>query len=244
VPSLAASLLAASLLQVPFGSSVEVRLQGRSSVPVAGAVVGDFLVAQGPRAAEDGSTRVTLRPLALGVLTVPFPAAQPSAVEVRPTLAPDAEPRPLLIPEPAPFPWIVAAAPPTAAALALFAVRLLRRRSHRDPVGEFERVLAPLAVPDRWAGADAADTLARGCRAFLQAVTDAPCAAMTTRELSRLLAARLEATLAKTFALAFLLADERRFAGSPTPAEEAVSLVRDLLAAAPQVVTPAAGGRR
>ncbi len=241
--SLAASLLAASLLQVPFGSSVEVRLQGRSSVPVAGDVVGDFLVARGARPAEDGSTCVTLRPLALGVLTVPLPGAQPSAVEVRPTLAPDAEPRPLLIPEPAAFPWTVAAAPAAAAALVLFAVRLLRRRSRRDPVAEFERVLAPLSEPDRWAGADAADTLARGCRGFLQAVTGAPCGAMTTRELSRLLAARLEAALAKTFAVAFVLADETRFAGSPLPPEEAVSLVRDLLAAAPQVA-PAAGGRR
>ena len=241
VPSLAASLLAASLLQVPFGSSFEVRLQGGSSVPEAGAVVGDFLVVQGPRAAENGSTGVTLRPLALGVLTVPLPGAQPSAVEVRPTLAPDAEPRPLLIPEPAPFPWIAAATPAAAVVLVLFVIHLLRRRSRRDPVAEFERALAPLAVPDRWAGADAADALARSCRAFLQAVTGAPCEAMTTRELSRLLAARVEGALAKTFAVAFVLADETRFAGRPTPAEDAVSLVRDLLAAAPQVA-PAAGG--
>lgn len=241
--SLAASLLAASLLQVPFGSSVEVRLQGRSPVPAAGSVIGDFLVAKGSRPAEDGSTRVTLRPLALGVLTVPLPGAQPSAVEVRLTLAPDAEPRPLLIPEPAPFPWTVVAALAAAVALALLAVRLLRRRSRRDPVAELQRTLAPLAAPDGWAGVEAADTLARGCRGFLQAVTGAPCAAMTTRELTRLLAARLEAALAKTFAVAFVLADETRFAGSPPPAEEAVSLVRDLLAAAPQVA-PAAGGRR
>lgn len=241
MPSPASLLLAASLLQIPFGSSVDVRLQGSQSAPAAGAVVGHFLVVRGPRPAEDGATVVTLRPLALGVLGVPLPGAQPSTVEVRPTLAPEAEPRPLLVPEPAPFPWAVLVAPAVAVLLVLLAVRLLRRRSRPDPVAELQRMLAPLAAPDGWTGADAADTLARGCRRFLQAVTGAPCAAMTTRELSRLLAAKLEATLAKTFGVALVLADETRFAGSPPPAEEAVTLVRDVLAAAPQIA-PAAGG--
>lgn len=243
MPSPASLLLAASLLQIPFGSSVDVRLQGPPSVPAAGAVVGHFLVVSGPRPAEDGATIVTLRPLALGVLDVPLPGAQPSTVEVRPTLAPEAEPRPLLVPEPAPFPWAVLVAPAVVVLLMLLAVRLLRRRSRPDPVTELQRTLAPLSVPDGWTGADAADTLARGCRRFLQAATGAPCAAMTTRELSRLLAARLETTPAKTFGVAFLLADETRFAGSPPYTEDAVTLVRDVLAAAPQVAA-STGGRQ
>jgi len=242
VPSAAALLLAASLLQVPFGSSVDVRLQGSPSAPVAGTVVGDFLVVtRSPT--EDGATVVTLRPLALGVLTVPLPGAQPATVEVRPTLARGAEPRPLLVPDPAPFPWTVLAAPAVAAAVVLLAVRLLRRRSRRDPVAELERALAPLALPHGWGGADAPDTLARACRGFLRVVTGAPCEAMTTRELSRLLAARLEVGCAAPFALALVLADEARFAGTVPQTEEAVTLVRDVLAAAPQIA-PNAGGRR
>lgn len=242
MPSAAALLLAASLLQVPFGSSFDVRLQGSSTVPAAGAVVGDLLVVTA-RPAEDGDRIVTLRPLAMGVLTVPLAGAQPSRIEVRPTLAPGAEPRSLLVPDPAPFPWSVLAAPAFAAAVVLLAVRLVRRRSRRDPVAELERALAPLALPPGWAGAGGADTLARACRGFLQVVMGAPCEAMTTRELSRLLAAGLDIAYAAPFALALVLADEARFAGTVPQTEEAVTLVRDVLAAAPQVL-PAAGGRR
>jgi hypothetical protein len=240
VPSAAALLLAASLLQVPFGSSFDVRLQGSPSVPAAGTVVGDFLVVTGSPA-EDGATVVTLRPLALGVLTVPLPGAQPSTVEVRPTLARGTEPRPLLVPEPAPFPWLLLAAPAAAAVVALVAVRLLRRRSRRDPVAELEKALAPLALPPGWAGAGGADTLACACRGFLGAVTGAPCKAMTTRELSCLLATRLEVGCAAPFALALVLADQARFGGSVPQIEEAVTLVRDLLAAAPQIAASTGG---
>ena len=110
-------------------------------------------------------------------------------------------------------------------------------------MAELERALAPLALPHGWGGADATDTLARACRGFLGAVTGAPCKAMTTRELSHLLAARLEVGCAAPFALALVLADEARFGGSVPQTEEAVTLVRDLLAAAPQIAASTGGWR-
>jgi len=137
---------------------------------------------------------------------------------------------------------MVVAAPVLAAAVVVLAVRLVRRRSRRNPVAELERALAPLVLPPGWVGAGGADTLARACRGFLGVVTGAPCEAMTTRELSRLLAARLEIGFAAPFALALVLADEARFASTGTQPEEAVTLVRDVLLAAPQIL-PAAGGR-
>lgn len=237
MPSVTALVLAASLLRVPFGSSVEVRISASEPVPAVGSVVGDFLVVSGARAAQ-GTTVMTLRPLGLGVLAVPLPGAQPGVVDVRPTLAPGGEPRPLLIPEPAPLPWVALAAPVVAAVLAAVVVHLLRRRARRDPVAELQRVLAPLSVPAGWERAEAADVLARSCRGFLQAVTGLPCEAMTTRELSRLLAARLEIGSAASFALALVLADDARFAGNIPPTEEAATLVRGLLE-----VVPAAGGQ-
>ena len=133
MPSAAALLLAASLLQVPFGSSFDVRLHGSSPAPATGTIVGDLLVVTA-RPTDEGDRIVTLRPLALGVLTVPLAGAQPSKVEVRPTLAPGAEPRSLLVPAPAAFPWVAVAAPFLAAALVVLAVRLVRRRSRRDPL--------------------------------------------------------------------------------------------------------------
>ena len=241
MPSAAAALLAASLLQVPFGSSFDVRLNGSSPAPATGTIVGDLLVVTA-RPTEEGDRIVTLRPLALGVLTVPLAGAQPSEVEVRPTLAPGAEPRSLLVPDPAAFPWMVVAAPFLAAVVVVLVVRLVRRRSRRDPLGELERALAPLALPLGWVGAGGADTLARACRGFLRVVTGAPCEAMTTRELSRLLAARLDIGFAAPFALALVLADEARFADTAPQPEEAVTLVRDVLSAAPQIL-PATGGR-
>lgn len=234
----AALLLAASLLQVPFGSSLEVSVPSTPAVPAPGAVVGDFLVVNQSRPAE-GAIVVTLRPLALGLLTVPFPGAQPSRVDVRPTLAQGAQPRPLLVPEPPPLPWAALAATAVVLALVPVAARLLRRRSSRDPVAELQQVLAPLAAPAGWKVAGAADALAHGCRGFLQATTGAPCEAMTTRELTRLIAARLEIACAAPFALALVLADEARFAGSLPPAEEAATLVRNLLD-----VAPVAGAQR
>jgi hypothetical protein len=242
VPSAAALLLAASLLQVPFGSSFDVRLQGSSTAPAAGTVVGDFLVVTA-RPMEGGDRIVTLRPLALGVLTVPLNGAQPSTVEMRPTLTPGAEPRSLLVPDPAAFPWLVLAATAVAVAVVVLAVRLARRRSRRDPVAELQRTLAPLALQPGWVGTGSADTLARACRGFLRVVTGAPCDAMTTRELSRLLAASMDIGFAAPFALALVLADEARFAGTVPQPEDAVTLVRDVLAAALQIL-PVAGGRR
>ncbi len=192
---------------------------------------------------ENGSTVVTLRPLALGELTVPLPGAQPSRVEVVPTLGPDARPQPPMIPMPPPFPWGVGAAPLAGIVLIVLAARLLRRGRRRDPLAELESSLRPLAFPRAWAAENAADRLARGCRGFLEAVTAKPCAAMTTRELSRLLAARVEAGFATPFALALVLADEARFGRTLPPADVAVEVVRQLLAAAPEVALAAGGGR-
>jgi len=240
VCSVASLLLAASLVRIPFSSSLEVRLPEGTQVPER-SVAGDFLVLASR--AEGGSRVVTLRPLALGDLAVPLPGAQPSRVEVVPSDAADARVRPPVIPAPPAFPWGLVAVPLAAAALAALAVVLLRRRRRRDPLAELEDALHPLASPAAWTAAVAPDRLAGGCRAFLAAVTAAPCAAMTTRELSRLLAARVEAGLATPFALALVLADEARFAGMPPPAEVAVEVVRQLLAAAPALAV-AAGGRR
>jgi hypothetical protein len=237
VHSVAALVLAGGLLQVPFGSSVDVHVPASLSVPALGSVAGDFLVVGRSRAGE-GAIVVTLRPLAIGTLAVPLPGARPSNVEVRPILAAGMEPRPLLVPEPPPFPWTVLAASVVAVVLLLAAVHLLRHRSRRDPVAELRRALVPLAAPRAWEAAGAADALARGCRGFLQAVTGSPCEAMTTRELTRLLASRLEIACAAPFALALVLADDARFAGNVPPAEEAATLVRNLLD-----VAPVAGGQ-
>jgi hypothetical protein len=236
LPSVAALVLAAGLLEVPFGSPVEVHVPPSATTPASGAVVGDFLVVGSRHGAE--SMVVTLRPLALGVLAVPLPGAQPATVDVRPTLAAGASPRPLLVPAPPTFPWVIVAAPVATVALILLAIAALRRHGHRDPVADLQRALAPLAVPDGWEKPGAADALARGCRGFLRAVTGSPCEAMTTRELSRLLAARVDISCAAPFGLALVLADEARFAGLLPPADEAATLVRGLLE-----VMPAVGGR-
>ena len=235
MPSLAPLLLAAALMQIPFGSSLETRLPASASVPANRRVAGSFLVIASQRG-DNGGSVVTLRPLDLGELIVPFPGAQPSRVEVDPTLAADGQPRPLVIPAPPPFPWGVVAVPLAAVATAVLAARLLRRRRRPDPLATLEDALRGLASPNAWATEGAADRLARGCRAFLEAVIAAPCGAMTTRELSRLLAARLETGFARPFAHALLLADEARFAGAPPSADAAAEVVHRLLAAAPEVV--------
>jgi hypothetical protein len=234
VPSPAIVLLAASLMQMPFGSSLETRLPGSSSVPANGSIVGSFLVVASHQS-DDGATVVTLRPLALGELAVPLPGAEPSQVEVDPALAADAGPRPLIIPAAPPFPWGAAVLPLAAVAALALAAHLLRRRRRPDPLAALEAALRVLASPGAWAAEGAADRLARSCRTFLEAVIDAPCGAMTTREVSRLLAARLEARFAVPFARGLVLADEARFAGAPLQAEAAAEIVHLLLAAAPEV---------
>ena len=227
-------------ITVPFGAPVPVHLSARLPLH-AGATVGDFLVAAPPRAAGDGGSIVMLRPLALGALPVPLAGGPtPSVVEVQPTLAAQASPAPVVVPPPPSLPWGAAAATVLVVAAALAIAVAVRRRRQIDPLRVLVGALAPLQVTAEWNTPAAADRLARACREFLQVVTDAPCPAMTTRELARLLATRLDAATARSFGLALVLADEVRFADRTPAADDAVTLVRDLLAAAPTLM-PATG---
>ncbi len=236
----AVSLLAAALT-VPFGAPVPVHLANPATTLHEGALAGDFLVAAAPRPAAAGGSTVVLRPLALGTLPVPLSGApDPDVVVVQPTLGAQDAVAPVAVPPPPPLPWHAAAAAVLVAAATAFAVAAFRRWRRPDPATAIARALRPLASPAGWSGPDAADRLARTCRDFLQHATGAPCVAMTTRELSRLLAARLDAPAARPFGLALVLADEARFAGRPPEPEDAVLLVRELLAAVPALAT--AGG--
>jgi hypothetical protein len=233
VASPAAALLAASLV-VPFGAPVPVHLAAGVEVPVEGTVVGDFLVAATQGRGRDGGGTVVLRPLALGSLPVPLAGdPPPGEIDVRPTLAADAAVAGVIVPASPPLPWLAFVAAVVAVAVACLGLAAGRRRGRRDPLAELERALRPLALPAAWGNPHAADGLARDCRLFLHRLTGAPCTAMTTRELSRLLAVQSGVSAARPFGLAFVLADEVRFAGSAAPPDDAVRLVTDLLAAAP-----------
>jgi hypothetical protein len=238
VPSFALPLLAAALT-VPFGAPVPVHVAGPVAALREGAVVGDFLVAAAPRPTAAGGT-VVLRPLALGTLAVPLPGAQdPEVVVVQPTLGAQAAVAPIVVPPPPPLPWLAAAAAVLVAATVALAAAALRRWRRPDPAGALARALRPLTLPAGWSRPDAADRLARTCREFLQNVTGAPCVAMTTRELSRLLAARLDPVAARPFGLALVLADEARYASREPAPDDAVLLVREVLAAVPALATAA-----
>ncbi len=226
-------LLLAATITVPFGAPVPVHV-GDDATLRAGTVVGGFLVAAAPRPAPGGGSTVVLRPLGLGALPVPLAGdPSPAVIEVQPTLGPQAAVAPVFVPPPPPLPWRAAAAGViAAAAAALLAVRL-RRRRRADPAKLFARALRPLAAPAGWEAPGAADRLARACREFLRHVTGAPCPAMTTRELTRLLAARLDAAAARPFGLALIFADEVRFAGHAPLPDDAALVVRELLATTP-----------
>jgi hypothetical protein len=242
VPSIALPLLAAALT-VPFGAPVPVHVAGPVAALREGAVIGDFLVAAVPRPMATGGT-VVLRPLALGTLAVPLPGApHPEVVVVQPTLGVQAAVAPVVVPAPPPLPWFAIAATALLAATVVVATAALRRWRRPDPAGALARALRPLAVPAGWNRPDAADRLARTCREFLQHVTGAPCVAMTTRELSRLLAARLDPVAARPFGLALVLADEARFASREPAPDDAVLLVHEVLAAVPAVAMAAGGAR-
>ena len=241
--SLALPLLAAALT-APFGAVVPVRVAGPTAALREGAVVGDFLIAAAPRPAPAGGSTVALRPLSLGTLAVPLPGApDPDVVAVQPTLGAQAAIAGVVVPPPPPLPWLAAVLALLAiagAALATAAVRRLRRPS---PAAALARGLRPLTLPAGWSAPNAADRLARVCREFLQRVTGAPCTAMTTRELSRLLAARLDAAAARPFGLALVLADEARYAGVAPAADDAVLLVHEVLAAVPALAAPRGAAR-
>ncbi len=233
MPSFALPLLAAAIT-VPFGAPVPVHLAGPVAALHEGEVVGDFLVVAAPRPTAGGGGTVVLRPLALGTLAVPLAGApDPDVIVVEPTLGAQAAVAPLVIPPPPPLPWFAAAAAVFTAALAALAVAVFRRWRRPDPAAALARALRPLTSAAGWSGPDAADRLAHTCREFLQHVTGAPCVAMTTRELSRLLAARLDPAAARPFGLAFVLADEARYASREPAPDDAVLLVHDVLAAVP-----------
>jgi hypothetical protein len=241
VPSFALPLLAAALT-VPFGAPVPVHVTGPVATLREGAVVGDFLVAAAPRQAAGGT--VVLRPLALGTLAVPLPGApDPEVVVVQPTLRAQAAVAPVVVPAPPPLPWLAAAATVFLAATVALAAAALRRWRRPDPAGALARALRPLTLPAGWNRPDAADRLARTCREFLQHVTGAPCVAMTTRELSRLLAARLDPVAARPFGLALVLADEARYANREPAPDDAVLLVHEVLAVVPGLATAAGAAR-
>ncbi|TAM48129.1 MAG: hypothetical protein EPN53_10705 [Acidobacteria bacterium] len=243
MPSLAASVLAAALT-VPFGATVPIHVAGPVAPLQAGAVVGDFLVAAAPRPAAAGGATVVLRPLALGTLAVPLPGApDPDVILVRPTLGGHAAVAPIAVPPPPPLPWRTAVAAALAVATAALAAAIVRRRRRPDPAAAFATALRPLASLAGWSAAGAADRLASACREFLQHATGAPCVAMTTRELSRLLAARLDAATARPFGLALVLADDARYAGCAPPPEDAVLLVHDVLAAVPALAAARGAAR-
>ncbi len=148
-----------------------------------------------------------------------------------------------MVPSPPPLPWRTAVATVLVVAAVALAVAIARRWRRPDPAAALARALRPLASTAGWSAAGAADRLARACREFLQHVTGAPCVAMTTRELSRLLAARLDAVAARPFGLALVLADEARYAGCAPPPEDAVLLVRDVLAAVPALAAARGAAR-
>ncbi|MGD1148943.1 MAG: hypothetical protein ABR961_13445 [Thermoanaerobaculaceae bacterium] len=238
------AVLLAAVLTVPFGAPVSVRVGGDARLPAPGTIVGDFLVAAPSSPALDGGSIVVLRPLALGTLSVPLPGEpRPAVVEVRATLAPGAPAAPVLVPPAPVLPWQMPFALVLAVALAAGTVMVLRRQRRTDPLLELQQGLRPLSFESAWQNPQAADALARHCRAFLEHVTGSPCAAMTTRELSRLLAARLEAAVARPFGLALVLADEVRYARTAAPVDDAALLVREVLSAAPALASARGGAR-
>ncbi len=241
MPSAAAALVAT--LAVGFGAPVAVRVAGEMPPLAPGSTVGGFLVAEAPRPVPGGAV-VVLRPLALGTLAIPLPGdPDPDQVEVVPTLAPGTPVAPVVVPAaPAPA-WLAPSVVGVALALAAATAALLRRRRPVDPVTALERGLRPFAEASSWGDPAAADALAHHCRAFLARATGAPCAAMTTRELLRLIASRTGAVAARPFALALVLADEVRYTGSAAPPDDAALLVRDVLRTAP-TLTAAGGGAR
>jgi hypothetical protein len=238
VLSLCLLLLAATTATVPFGTPVDVRLARNPEALQVGAVVGDFLVVAPPRPAPGGGTLVTVRPLALGTLPVPFPGEpQPGVVEVQATLAPGAAPAPPRLPAPPPLPWW----PAVVLVIAAIAVALLwRRRSPKvdAPLVALQRALVPLTEPSAWTSPHAADVLARESRRFLAFVLAAPYRAMTTQEATDALCGKLRSPAGPPFRAALSLADSVRFAGVTVSAEEGTVAVREVLAAA-QVLTMA-----
>ncbi|HVN75860.1 MAG TPA: hypothetical protein VMT19_06055 [Thermoanaerobaculaceae bacterium] len=243
MPSPAAALLAASVA-AGFGTPVSVRVAGDLPHLAPGAAVGQFLVAAPPRREADGTTLVVLRPLAFGTLEVPLPGRpEPSRIEVEPTLAPGAPASPVFVPPAPAAPWPLAAAVVVALGLAAVGAAALRRRRRADPLAELEARLRPLSAEAAWSEAGAADSLARHCRTFLAHVTGAPCGAMTTRELTRLMACRVETSVARPFGLALVLADEVRYTSTAAPSDDAALLVRDVLTAAPALAAARGGPR-
>ncbi len=227
----AAALLLVAVTRVPFGANVTVTARPPASALTRGTTVGDFLVAEPPRPLPGGRVVVTLRPLALGRLAVPLTGdPTPAEVDVTPALAPDAAAAGPLAPRSRlPLGWLAAAG---TVALAAAVLLRRRRRSKGDPFAELRRSLAPLAVPQGWSRPGAADLAAAAIRRFLARSLSAPCQAMTTRELSDVVATGLGEARAQAVLAALELCDAARFASVRVAPDDGAGRVRGVLDAA------------
>jgi len=230
VGSLAALLFAAAV-RVPLGTAVTVTIDGGSGPPVAGQIVGDFMVAAQPRRGSDGRLVVELRPLALGSLAVPLAGGpRPAVVEVVASTAADAALAPPRAPVlPLPRSWFAAGGLVATAVVGVGMARRRRRRAPRDPAATLRRALAPLASPAGWMQPDGSDRVSHAVRAYLAATLMRPCVAMTTREVAGELVVCLGPVRATPFVAALELADAARFAGAAVAPETGATCVAVLL---------------
>lgn len=226
MPSLAAALLVA---EVAFGAAFEVRGSGPPPELRAGDPAGGFFIAAAP-VADGGGWRATLRPAALGRLTVPLSGnPEPAEVEVIATLRPGTEAHPPDLPRPAPPLGAVAL---LALAVGGAAALTLRRRTPPlPPAVPLAAALAPLAEAQAWRDSPDLDQAARAVRRFLADTLGAPCVAMTTRELSRRLVVPGSSSAASIVAVLEVF-DRTRFALRPPCPETAAAAVRAALDAA------------
>lgn len=232
MPSLAAALLVA---EVAFGAAFEVRGSGPPPKVRAGDPAGSFIIAAAP-VADGGGWRATLRPAALGRLSVPLPGnPEPAEVEVVPTLRPGSAAYPPELPRPAPPLGAVAL---LALAVGGAAALTWRRRTPPPPPAvPLATVLAPLAEPRAWSDTPDLDRAARAVRRFLADTLNAPCDAMTTRELSRRLVVPGSSSASAIVAVLEVF-DRSRFALRPPSPEAAAAAVRVAMDAAERL-----GGR-
>ena len=223
--------LAAALVQVPFGAEVTVHCTNLPAGLEMGTDYQGWLVSAVAPGGGSAHATLRLRPLVLGVLPVPCEGAEPAAVEVVPSLPPDAVPAPPRLLLPAKFSW----APVTLGVLltggaAGLAWRLRRRQP--PPGLVLARTLRPLAAPEPWNDPAIPDLLAGACRRYLAASTALPAGAMTAGELAASLCRPGPGQQAVLEALEFC--DRVRYAGdAPTVGPAVVSRV-----------LAAAGGRR
>lgn len=223
--------LAAAMVQVPFGSEVTVHCENLPADLELGTERRGWLVSAVAPSEDSDQATLRLRPLVLGFLPVPCEGGEPVALDVVPSLPPDAGPAPPRLLLPARFSW----APVTLGVLfaggaAGLAWRLRRRQT--PPGLALARTLRPLVASDAWSDPAAPDLLAGACRRYLAAATVLPAGAMTAGELAAALRRPGPGQRAVLEALHFC--DRVRYAGE-APTVGPVVVAR---------VLAAAGGRR